>query len=107
MKRKKRTYNGNKIIISLRLIFECCNKFWKMGVHFLDAIEVFDINLFKPGNKLVRCIKSLLEVHTAHHWAMLHTWQHSCPRKVRWNVESIVQHAERTPRHQTFLTRSG
>ena len=32
-----------------------------MWVHFLDAIEVFHINLFNPGNKVVRCIKSLLE----------------------------------------------
>ena len=43
---KKETYDGNKIIISLRLIFKCGNKFWKIWMHLLDVI---DINLFNPG----------------------------------------------------------
>ena len=48
----------------------------------LDAIKVFNINFFNPGTKLVRrSIKSSLEELMAHHWATLHTWQHSCPRK--------------------------
>ena len=51
---KQRSYDGNETIIGVGLLFECCNNFREMWVHFHDAVKIFGIDFINPWTNLVR-----------------------------------------------------
>jgi len=58
---KKRSYDGNETIIRVGLLFECCDKFGEVWVHFHNAVEIFGIDFINPRMNFVRmCIYEII-----------------------------------------------